>query len=47
MPLHTRELLMHMLLWQKNVLPIQGAETEHMDRVSDGKYAEKQIKKKL
>lgn len=28
MPLHTREVLMHMLLWQKNVLPAQGAETQ-------------------
>lgn len=25
MPLQTRELLMHMLLWQKKVLPVQGA----------------------
>lgn len=25
-PLHTREVLMHMLLWQKNALPTQGAE---------------------
>lgn len=27
-PLHTREVLMHMLLWQKNALPTQGAETQ-------------------
>lgn len=27
-PLHTREVLMHMLLWQKNVLPTQGAATQ-------------------
>lgn len=27
-PLHTRELLMHMLLWQKNAPPIQGAKTQ-------------------
>lgn len=25
MPLHTSDVLMHMLLWQKNVLPAQGA----------------------
>ncbi len=28
MPLHTREVLMHMLLWQKNALPAQGAEKQ-------------------
>lgn len=28
MPLHTREVLMHMLLWQKNALLEQGAETQ-------------------
>lgn len=27
-PLHTKVLLMHMLLWQKNVLPSQGAKTQ-------------------
>lgn len=31
MPLHTREVLMHMLLWQKKALPAQGAvkQTQH------------------
>lgn len=28
MPLHTRVVLMHMLVWQKNVVPTQGAETQ-------------------
>lgn len=28
MPLHTREVLMHMLVWQKNAPPIQGAKTQ-------------------
>lgn len=28
MPLHTSDVLMHMLLWQKNALPAQGAEKQ-------------------